>query len=57
MDVLFPVNEFVDCPECNGNGWIENKLTGYQDECIKCNGYGEIMSDEIDILVIRLKSY
>lgn len=29
------------CPHCNGKGFTFNKIKGYEEECIICDGTGK----------------
>ena len=37
-----PYYSWVTCPECDGEGWIENE-NGDVEKCSLCNGYGEVV--------------
>ena len=41
-----PYLSWVKCPDCNGEGWIENKNEGYVEKCSRCDGEGEIVFEQ-----------
>ena len=41
-----PYFSWVQCPDCNGDGWIENKNEGYVEKCSRCDGEGEIVFEK-----------
>ena len=37
-----PYYSMVKCPDCNGEGWMENE-DGDVEKCTKCDGDGEVI--------------
>ena len=40
-----PYYSWVTCPECDGDGWIENE-EGDIEKCSRCDGEGEIVFEQ-----------
>lgn len=60
LDSFIPeyINEYekVECPECNGEGYIECTECGNEKECEECLGDGEINTDKIIGKIMTKKS-
>ena len=39
-----PYYSWVTCPNCDGDGWIENE-NGDVEKCSRCDGEGEVVFD------------
>ena len=37
-----PLYSWITCPDCNGDGWIENE-DGKKEKCCRCDGDGEVI--------------
>ena len=40
-----PYYSYTQCPDCNGEGWIENE-DGDTEKCSRCDGEGEIVFEQ-----------
>ena len=40
-----PLHSWITCPDCNGDGWIENE-DGDIEKCYRCDGEGEIIFEQ-----------
>ena len=40
-----PLCSWIKCPDCNGDGWIENE-EGNIEKCSRCDGEGEIVFEK-----------
>lgn len=40
--------EFMTCPECDGDGWVVDRMEGLSYECPICLGDGCVESEDAD---------
>jgi RecJ-like exonuclease len=42
--------DVVQCPRCDGRGYLEARLDGVEGECPLCDGYGDVDRKHLDEL-------